>query len=613
MHFVFLVSYTSAHMRAALLICCLLLSLTAKAQEPYPLTPDSEVQNVPHGTVEKTTLPPGQFYPGTPHTVSIYLPPNAGAEPLPYMVFLDGSGYLGGRMRAATVFDNLIAKHQLPPMVGIFIDPGVLPAIRPDAQNRYERVFEYDSLSNRYVNFLMQEVVPFVEKRHALSKDPNAHAIGGTSTGAVGAFVAAWHRPDQFRRVLSLIGTYVAMKGADTLPELVRKTEPKPIRIWMQDGANDHITPDEPYGTFFAGTWPRANQLLFDALQFSGYDAKLTIGTGGHDTKQGSAELPDALRWLWRDYSPEHGIGTIEVHPPAAQSTAGFDKRGSIWATVDAVGGWQEIGPDWAASDLQPTSTGDLYFVDGEDHLHRFDGQVSTQLHYGGWPRAYTLFHGGPNLLAPGFYDSLDEYSPSLQKLKEWKMPHAEWIWSLLSLSDRMVYLLTSRSPTSREDTRIYWADLTTRTAKFNSVKAPGSLLGTLTASPDQAMLVITDREHRHQWSMQLDKDGKPINPEPFYRLEVLDDETGAKGAAFDSIGQVYFATKIGVQIAEANGRIAMILNSPIPDKPVDNIAFGGPDQDWLYVTVDGKLYRRKMKTHAVPVDKPEKPPQPPL
>jgi sugar lactone lactonase YvrE len=112
---------------------------------------------------------------------------------------------------------------------------------------------------------------------------------------------------------------------------------------------------------------------------------------------------------------------------------------------------------------------------------------------------------------------------------------------------------------------------------------------------------------------MQLDKDGKPINPEPFYRLEILDDETGATGAAFDSIGQVYFATNIGVQIAEANGRIAMILNSPISDQPVENIAFGGPDHDWLYVTVQGKLFRRKMKTHAVPVDKPERPPQPPL
>jgi enterochelin esterase-like enzyme len=454
------------------------------------------------------------------------------------MVFLDGSGYLGGRMRAATVFDNLIAKHQLPPMVGIFIDPGVLPAIRPDAQNRYERVFEYDSLSNRYVNFLTQEVIPFVEKRHALSKDPNAHAIGGTSTGAVGAFVAAWHRPDQFRRVLSLIGTYVAMKGADTLPELVRKTEPKPIRIWMQDGANDHITPDEPYGTFYAGTWPRANQMLYDALQFGGYDAKLTIGTGGHDTKRGSAELPDALRWLWRDYFPEHGIGKIEVHPPVAQSTTGFDERGSIWATVDAVNNWEVLG-----SATNPN----------------LDERTQMAL--------------GP--VALGQNDIFYALGPST----------------------------------------LFWGTRfkDKKAEEKGVIQAPTPSAFATALSPDQAMLVVTDLLHRHQWSMQLDKDGKPINPEPFYRLEVLDDETGATGAAFDSIGQVYFATNIGVQIAEANGRIAMILNSPIPDEPIENLAFGGSDHDWLYVTVQGKLFRRKMKTHAVPVDKPEKPPQPPL
>lgn len=513
-------------MRAALIAVAVFLSLTARAQEPYPPTPDSEVQNIPHGTVEKLTLPAGKFYPGTPHTVSIYLPLNAGSAPLPYMIFLDGSGYLGGRMRAATVLDNLIAKHQLPPMAGIFIDPGILPAIRPDAQNRYERVFEYDSLSNRYVNFLMQEVIPFVEKKHALSKDPNAHAIGGTSTGAVGAFVAAWHRPDQFRRVLSLIGTYVAMKGADTLPELVRKTEPKPIRIWLQDGANDHITADEPYGTFYAGTWPRANQMLYDALQFGGYDTKLTIGTGAHDTRQGSAELPEALKWLWRDYTPEKGIGQIEVHPPAALNTAGFDKRGSIWSTVDAVNGWKELDDSEPESEAL-TSKGVHYIADGTGHIR----------------------------------------------------------WASTNEVGRLAHDVASPAP-----------------------KADGAAL-----SPDEAMLVITYRDHRHQWSMQLDKDGKPTYPEPFYRLEVLDEETGATGAAFDSLGQVYFATKIGVQIAEANGRIAMILNSPIPDEPIDSIAFGGPDHDWLYVTVQGKLYRRKMKTHAVPVDKPEKPPQPPL
>ncbi len=527
-------------MRPLLLLC--LLAATAlppqqlHAQQPtpdaYPPGPDSQVQNVPHGTVEKLVLPPGRFYPGTPHNYAIYTPANAPAGPLPYMVFLDGSSYLGG-LRAPIVLDNLIAQKVIPPMIGVFVDPGILPAIRPDAQNRYERIFEYDSISNRFSQFLLTELLPAVEKKHALSTNPDEHAIVGTSTGAVGAFVAAWHRPDQFHRVISLIGTYVAMKGADTLPALVRKTEAKPIRIWMQDGINDHKTPTEQYGTSFPGSWPRANEVMFEALQFEGYDVKFSMGTGAHDTKQGTAELPDAIRWLWRDYTPEHGVGKIEVHPPAALNDTGWITRGSVWATVDAANNWESLG-----SAINPNL------------------DEATQIALVGGARTQNgIIYG------------------------------------------------------SGQGT-VIWGE---RGKKVSVVLSPVPAPFAMALSPDQAMLVVTDLVHRHQWSMQLDKDGKPINAEPFYRLEVLDDDGGATGAAFDNLGQVYFATAIGVQVCEANGRVAMILNSPVVDKPVQKVAFGGPDHDWLYVIADGKLFRRKMKVHGVPVDKPEKPPQPPL
>jgi enterochelin esterase-like enzyme len=190
----------------------------------------------------------------------VYVPALYDAKkPTGFMVFLDGSGYLGDGIRVPVVLDNLIAKHEVPPMIGIFVDPGVLPATSPDVLNRFERVFEYDSLSERYSWFLLEELIPAVAKEYNLSENPDDRGIAGTSTGAVGAFMAAWNRPDQFHRVWSFIGTYVAMKGADQLPALVRKTEPKPIRIFMQDGTGDHIAPWEPYGTFYAGSWPINN------------------------------------------------------------------------------------------------------------------------------------------------------------------------------------------------------------------------------------------------------------------------------------------------------------------------------------------------------------------
>ena len=277
--------------------------LPALAQR-YSLGPDSQRQSgVPQGAVTKHTLPPGKFYAGTPHNYSPYVPKQYDpASPAPLLIFLDGSGFLRNSDPAPTVLDNLIAKHDLPPMLAIFIDPGILPTISQNAQNRYERIFEYDSLSDRFATFLIEELIPEVGKRYNISKDPNARALAGVSTGAVGAFVAAWNRPDQFRRVLSFIGTYVAMKGADSLPALIRKTEPKPLRIFLQDGRNDHLAPNQPFGSFYAGSWPINNEVMLQALQYAGYDVKFELGEGAHDMVQGAAILPDALRWLWREY-----------------------------------------------------------------------------------------------------------------------------------------------------------------------------------------------------------------------------------------------------------------------------------------------------------------------
>src|SRR3954454_7147710 len=228
-----------------------LLALALNAQD-YSLGPDSQPQpNVPKGAITKHRIDPGKFFPGTPHDYSIYVPAQYDpARPAPIMIFLDGSGALGNQQRVPVVFDNLIANKELPPIVGIFVDPGVLPVLSDAHQNRFERVFEYDSLSDRLARFLIEELVPAVAAKYNLSKNPDDHAIAGVSTGAVGAFMAAWNRPDQFHRVLSFIGTFVSMKGADQMPALIRKTEPKPIRIFMQEGKNDHIVPAEPFGTF---------------------------------------------------------------------------------------------------------------------------------------------------------------------------------------------------------------------------------------------------------------------------------------------------------------------------------------------------------------------------
>ncbi|MBM3752557.1 MAG: hypothetical protein FJW38_01080 [Acidobacteria bacterium] len=314
-------------------------ALGAAAQQSYELGPDSQLQlATPKGALTKHTLAPGKYFPGTPHNYSLYVPKQYDAtKSTPFMIFLDGSGALGGGVRAPIVFDNLIAKGELPPMIGIFIDPGVFPA-RGDAQSRFERVFEYDSLSDRFANFLVDELIAEVAKSYNLSKDPNDRGLCGVSTGAVGAFAAAWNRPDQFRRVLSFIGTFVSMKGADGLPALIRKTEPKPIRIFLQAGKNDHIAPNQPWGTFYGGSWPINNQVMLEAFLFAGYDAKLVLGDEGHNMKHGGAILPETLRWLWRGFP-----APITAKEPEALTQPGWDSRGKVSSIVSASAPWERV------------------------------------------------------------------------------------------------------------------------------------------------------------------------------------------------------------------------------------------------------------------------------
>ena len=149
-------------------------------------------------------------------------------------------------------------------------------------------------MTPRFSSFLVEELIPEVAKSYNLSKDPNDRGIAGSSTGGVGAFVAAWNRPDQFRRVITLIGSFGNFRGADRLPGLIRKTEPKPIRVVMQTGRQDINN--------YAGSWYLENPRMVAALEFAGYDVKLELGEEGHNARHGAAVMPDMLRWLWRDY-----------------------------------------------------------------------------------------------------------------------------------------------------------------------------------------------------------------------------------------------------------------------------------------------------------------------
>ena len=124
------------------------------------------------------------------------------------------------------VFDNLIAKGEMPVTIGVFVTPGLVKALDGNtALDRFNRSLEYDGLGPDYARFLLDELLPFVEAQKTadgrsilLSKSGNDRGIGGSSSGAVCAFTAAWERPDAFSRVFSVVGTYVSLRGADRYP-----------------------------------------------------------------------------------------------------------------------------------------------------------------------------------------------------------------------------------------------------------------------------------------------------------------------------------------------------------------------------------------------------------
>ena len=271
------------------------------ANDNYPLTEESKPQpGVPQGKQFTFQLTDSKIFPNTVQSITVYVPAEYTPDkPAALWVQLDGIG-----KEITTTFDNLIAKHQIPVTIGIGVASGKVPSARGEENARLQRSYEFDAQSDRLARFLMEEVVPAVEAQKTpsgqvlrISRDPNDHAIGGGSTGGIGAFTAAFQRPDYFRRVFSTIGTYVGMRGGEQEYVQVRKTEPRPIRVFMMDGAND-----EWGGGPEMGDWHMANLTMERALSFAGYDVKHVWGQGTHNGALGWQVFPDALRWLWRDY-----------------------------------------------------------------------------------------------------------------------------------------------------------------------------------------------------------------------------------------------------------------------------------------------------------------------
>ena len=264
--------------------------------EVYTTPPEARKRpGTPEGKLIQQPKWTSKIFEGTTRDWWVYVPAQYKAEsPACVMVFQDGQN---AKNYVPVVFDNLIAKGDMPVTVGIFISPGTRADGRPN------RSFEYDTLSDQYARFLLEEILPEVEKSYKLRHDAASRAIGGISSGGICSFTVAWERPNEFSKVLSWVGSFTNIASGPTLREgghnyqaLIRKTPKKPIRVFLQDGENDL---DNQHGN-----WPLANQTMAKSLAFAKYDYKFEWGHGFHSDRHGRAIMPDSLRWLWSDYKP---------------------------------------------------------------------------------------------------------------------------------------------------------------------------------------------------------------------------------------------------------------------------------------------------------------------
>jgi gluconolactonase len=582
-------------MRTRIAGLCVFCAIGVWAQE-YALGPDSQRKpGVPRGAVTHHRWTTSKVFPGTERDYWVYVPAQYnGDKPAAVMIFQDGGGYIkdDGAWRAPLVMDNLIAEGTMPVTIGIFIDPGVLPALSPNQQARYNRSYEYDAISDRWARFVLEEILPEVGKSYKLSSDPNDRGIQGSSSGGIAAFTAAWQRPDAFRRVLCTIGSYTSLRGGDRYANLIRKMEAKPIRVFLQDGNHDL--------NLFAGDWWMANQTMYSALEYAGYDVRFVTGSEGHNSKHGGAILPDALRWLWRDW------------PKAIAKPYRIEgERHFVDMILDPKSDWEMVSSGYQFTEGPAVDKeGNVFFVDapasriykvdatsGKTSLFREGTGGASGLMFGGDGRLYAAqgaakrvvaysTDGGETVLAEDI--AANDIAVSSKGRVYVTEPSKARVWLIEEGKKRVVH-----------DGRIEFA---------NGVRL----------SPDEGLLLVADTLGRFVWSFQVQPDGSLANEEPFYHLELPDEvssgpiRSGADGMTLDTEGYLYVATKLGIQICDQPGRVVGILRNPGKRDP-SNIVFGGKDLKTLYVTAGDAIYRRRIQRQGFTPWTPVKPPQPRL
>lgn len=556
-------------------IALVLAAPALRAETEFPLTEDSKPHDgVPKGELLKFTFAESKIFPGTTRDVTVYVPKQYDpAKPACVYVNQDGVQWF-----APVVFDNLIAKGEMPVTVGIFVMHGKVPPPNDGALPRFNRSLEYDGLGPDYARFVLDELLPEVEQKATadgrkivLSKDGKDRAIGGSSSGAICALNAAWERPDAFTRVFSSVGTFVSLRGADRLAGLIRKYEPRALRVFQVDGSNDL--------NIYGGDWWEANQMMDRALTFAGYEHASQWSDGGHNGKQGTAAFPDAMRFLWKGWPEPVKVGKSKNNMLNDVLIPGED-----WQLVWEGGKFTE-GPCANAQ-------GEIFFNDipnAKTYKVALDGKVTEFI-------ADSKKANGQALAPDGrIYNVVDSEAKIVAYDAAGKgTTIAEGIRGndLVVLKNGNTYV-TEPTPQGGKSSNVV---LIKAGGEKEIVDTGLKFANGVTASPDQSLLYVCDARSHWVYSYQIQADGKLAHKQRYYWLHEPDtaDDSGADGMRVDRDGRLYVATRLGLQICDQAGRVNVIV--PTPNGRVSNLAFGGPEFDTIYATCGDKVYKRKVK-----------------
>jgi len=527
-------------------------------------------EDVLPGVTEQFTFSTSVIFPGAVRDVTVFIPAQYdGCKPA--CVYVKTDGYNPDEKR---LLESLIANKEMPVTIGVFVKPGELTAPMKGTLGRRNRCFEYDGVSDNNVRFLIDELLPFMAKKFNLnlSTDGNDRCVSGGSSGGIAAFSAAWNRPDAFSRVYAASGSFVAFRGGHEYPTLVRKFEAKPIRAYLTTGTHDMEN--------CAGDWFLLDQEMDKALKFSGYDYIFRIIDGGHVAGY-LDHYREAMAYLWNGW------------PERVKAGASAPRAQDILLPNES---WQLVAEGYnGACGPAGNAAGEVFFAVPKDNkIHRIglDGKVTVfaadsaranGLTVGADGRICTVSSQSGKIMS---YDSTGKGRLVLEGIRG---------HSILSTPDGGLYVASNSD--GNESGSVWHV----KDGKMTMVDSGLKHATGLACRPDQWLLSVADGRSKWAFSYQINPDGTLTNKERFFCLHVQDwdDDAGAESVCYSREGQMFVATRAGIQVCADDGPTQVIL--PLPDRsPVAGVCFGGSGLDTLFAFGGSKVWKRKMKVHAM-------------